>query len=65
MSAFEVNHKQAAFPFTLAVKANGNGTAFKDPAFMENRTAPIHRWIPWIAGFSGAFIFIVMAYSCR
>jgi len=61
MSAFEVNHKQAAFPFTLAVKANGNGTAFKDPAFMENRTAPIHRWIPWIAGFSGAFVDSVLA----
>ncbi len=29
---------------------------FRDPAFMENRNAPIHRWVPWIAGFSGQFI---------
>ena len=37
-------------------EANANGAAFKDPAFMENRTAPVHRWVPWIAGFSGAFV---------
>ena len=37
--------------------ANGtNGTAFKDPAFTENRAAPIHRWVPWIAGFSAGFV---------
>lgn len=42
-------------------KANGNGAAFKDPAFMENRTAPVHRWVPWIAGFSGAFVDSVLA----
>jgi hypothetical protein len=30
--------------------------AFRDPAFMENRTAPVHRWVPWIAGFSGQFV---------
>lgn len=23
---------------------------------MENRYAPIHRWVPWIAGFSGQFV---------
>ncbi|HLK57656.1 MAG TPA: DNA methyltransferase, partial [Chthonomonadaceae bacterium] len=28
---------------------------FKDPAFTENRTEAIHRWIPWIAGFSAGF----------
>lgn len=31
-------------------------TMFRDPAFMGNRRAPIHRWVPWIAGFSGQFI---------
>lgn len=30
--------------------------AFRDPAFMENRTAPVHRWVPWIAGFSANFV---------
>ena len=29
---------------------------FRDPAFMANRDVPIHRWVPWIAGFSKHFI---------
>jgi excisionase family DNA binding protein len=33
-----------------------NGTAFKDPAFTENRSEPVHRWVPWIAGFSSGFV---------
>lgn len=45
----------------LEEKPNGNGAAFNDPAFMENRTAPVHRWVPWIAGFSGAFVDSVLA----
>ena len=32
------------------------GGAFRDPAFMANRAAPVHRWVPWIAGFSGHFV---------
>ncbi len=31
-------------------------TAFRDPAFLANRDIPIHRWVPWIAGFSQQFI---------
>ena len=31
-------------------------STFRDPAFMANRSAPIHRWVPWIAGFSKHFI---------
>ncbi len=30
--------------------------SFRDPAFSANRDAPIHRWVPWIAGFSKHFI---------
>ncbi|MCX7047558.1 MAG: DNA methyltransferase, partial [Candidatus Sumerlaeota bacterium] len=52
---------QLMFPLSPTDKANGNGTAFKDPAFVENRTAPVHRWVPWIAGFSGAFVDSVLA----
>src|ERR1051326_6611154 len=33
-----------------------NGSAFKDPAFTENRAEPVHRWVPWIAGFSAGFV---------
>ncbi len=32
-----------------------NGS-FRAPTFRENRNAPIHRWVPWIAGFSGQFV---------
>ena len=31
-------------------------TAFRDPAFMANRETPVHRWVPWIAGFSRQFV---------
>ena len=29
---------------------------FRDPAFSANRSAQVHRWVPWIAGFSKHFI---------
>ena len=32
------------------------GGGFRDPAFMANRAAPVHRWVPWIAGFSRDFV---------
>ena len=38
-----------------ADQAEGRG-AFRDPAFMANRDAPVHRWVPWIAGFSRQFV---------
>ncbi len=28
---------------------------FQDPAFALNRSVPVHRWVPWIAGYSQAF----------
>ena len=35
---------------------NGNVGGFLDPAFMANRDAPVHRWVPWIAGYSKHFV---------
>jgi excisionase family DNA binding protein len=29
---------------------------FGDTAFTKNREAPIHSWVPWIAGFSASFV---------
>jgi len=29
---------------------------FRDTAFTRNRREPMHRWVPWIAGFSAAFV---------
>jgi DNA modification methylase len=34
-------------------KLNGG---FADSAFGDNKLRPIHRWIPWIAGFSSEFV---------
>ena len=31
-------------------------SAFRDPAFVANRDAPVHRWVPWIAGYSKHFV---------
>ncbi len=36
--------------------APGNGAGFNDPAFAINKTLPIHRWVPWIAGFARDFV---------
>ncbi len=35
--------------------SNGR-SAFCDPAFASNKTLPLHRWVPWIAGFSSDFV---------
>lgn len=44
---------QLSFDFVDKFR-NGNG--FRDPAFSENKTQPLHRWVPWIAGFSAQFV---------
>jgi len=31
-------------------------SGFGDTAFTQNRTEPLHRWVPWIAGFSSSFV---------
>ena len=31
-------------------------SGFRNPAFVSNRASPIHRWVPWIAGFSQQFV---------
>ncbi len=44
-------------PSQNPMNSNGhNGGAFRDPAFMGNRDAPVHRWVPWIAGYSKQFV---------
>src|SRR5215468_6251556 len=44
---------QLSFGFRSKV---GNGNGFRDPAFADNKTQPLHRWVPWIAGFSAQFV---------
>ena len=31
-------------------------SGFRDSAFTKNRDLPLHRWVPWIAGFSAQFV---------
>lgn len=31
-------------------------TSFADPSFASNKRSPVHRWVPWIAGFSSDFV---------
>lgn len=33
----------------------GERLGFSDPAFRSNKRLPVHRWVPWIAGFSSGF----------
>lgn len=42
-------------PEQVAEPGNG-GATFSDPAFASNKSLPIHRWVPWIAGFSSDFV---------
>ncbi|MBN1812451.1 MAG: site-specific DNA-methyltransferase, partial [Anaerolineae bacterium] len=42
-------------PEGSATSDNG-GSYFSDPSFANNKTQPIHRWVPWIAGFSSSFV---------
>ena len=36
--------------------AANNGSVFSDPAFSGNKRLPVHRWVPWIAGYSQQFV---------
>lgn len=38
-----------------------NGFAFKDPAFDDNKRLPVHRWVPWVAGYSAPFVADVLS----
>ena len=42
--------------FPEAGDASDAKPAFGDTAFTRNRRDPIHRWVPWIAGFSASFV---------
>ncbi len=49
--------KQLALLETDIYPMSDNGSSyFSDPSFALNKTMPIHRWVPWIAGFSSSFV---------
>lgn len=43
------------FDSPARLQGEGQGT-FRDSAFTDNKNHPIHRWVPWIAGYSAAFV---------
>jgi excisionase family DNA binding protein len=40
-------------------------SGFLDTAFTENHDRTLHRWVPWIAGFSGSFVADVLERAKR
>ena len=50
LKLFEIEADQHSFP------VNNGDSGFSDPAFASNKILPIHRWVPWIAGFSSDFV---------
>lgn len=41
-------------PTLFGSPAATNG--FRDSSFTKNKNLPLHRWVPWIAGFSADFV---------
>ncbi len=49
--------KQLSLPEANSQTTDTNEvSSFNDPAFANNKALPIHRWVPWIAGFSSDFV---------
>ena len=46
--------RNASGAYSSTTDFTDRGT-FQDPAFALNRSVPVHRWVPWIAGYSQAF----------
>jgi len=44
------------FPSAPESPVENPHTGFGDTAFTKNRQEPLHRWVPWIAGFSASFV---------
>ena len=42
--------------FDFGPNDDADGEPFRDPAFVDNKSLPVHRWTPWIAGFSAPFV---------
>jgi DNA modification methylase len=41
---------------SIPYRKKPDDASFRDPNFANNKTLPIHRWVPWIAGFSSEFV---------
>lgn len=54
------NRQPAAEPEAPPTRKKQESTGFGDTAFTKNRSEPLHRWVPWIAGFSSSFVTSVL-----
>lgn len=45
----------------VGIDLDNGRSIFADPAFSGNKSLPIHRWVPWIAGFSSDFVASALA----
>ena len=53
----QVTYRQAAlFNHGASADKGERPCDFGDTSFTRNRREPLHRWVPWIAGFSAAFV---------
>ena len=43
-------------PLPGRTQSEKSPAGLRNPAFMKNKLLPVHRWVPWIAGFSAGFI---------
>src|SRR5437763_16643659 len=50
LKLFEIEAEGHSLP------TSNSSSGFSDPAFATNKTLPVHRWVPWIAGFSSDFV---------
>ncbi len=48
--------KQATLFKEPAPQEQDQEVSFSDSAFTENSDLPVHRWVPWIAGYSARFV---------
>lgn len=53
--ASKVARVREQLPLEQAYQTNGR-IRLRDAAAGDNKTLPIHRWVPWIAGFSAHFV---------
>ncbi|NTU75233.1 MAG: site-specific DNA-methyltransferase [Anaerolineaceae bacterium] len=52
---------QFSLPGFVAVGRPSDHSPFRNPAFADNKNLPVHRWVPWIAGYSASFVDDVIA----
>ncbi len=49
-------NREFARSLPTALSADEVTAGFRDPSFGRNKQFPVHRWVPWVAGFSAQFV---------